>query len=398
MTATIEHAGTATLPFDEVRRWVFQDALPLWSTTGFDSRAGVFRERLALDGSIEDPGFRRIRVIARQIYVFSHAATIGFAPEGLACAERSFAYLADRAWLGPDKGWARRLTLAGEVEDGTADLYDLAFVLFALAWLVRAGAGGQRARDLLTATHNFLLSRMRHPDGYGFLEAADADRTLREQNPHMHVLESLVAAAQATGERRFIDSAAQVVDLFRSRILDPQTGALREFFGPQWSHRIDETGRLTEPGHQMEWVWLLNQYEQVSGEDMSGPIDLLFGFADRYGIDQETGLTYDGVRDDGAVVKPTFRSWPQTETLKALLARFERTGEFDIARMTAVLSNIREHYLDRTPAGIWFDQLDGERRPVSAFTPASTLYHVFLAYAEFLRLEPSLRKAASALR
>lgn len=393
LIADVQHSQN--LPFDAVRSWVFDCALPLWCTTGFDAGAGVFRERLALDGSIEDPGFRRTRVIARQIYVFSHAATIGFDPDGLACAERSFDYLADHAWLGPQKGWARRLGQSGEVEDPTPDLYDLAFMLFALAWLVRAGGGGRRARELLDATHDFLDSQMRHMDGFGFVEAADGDPEVREQNPHMHLLEAYVAAAQATGENRFAESASEIVDLFRSRIIDPETGALREFFGPQWTRREDETGRLTEPGHQMEWAWLLNQYERISGQDMSAPIEGLFGFADRYGIDRVTGLTYDGVRDDGKPVKPSFRSWPQTETLKALLARFERGGPADYARLGTVLANIRGRYLDREPKGIWHDQLDAGLNPLSRFTPASTLYHVFLAYAELLRLEPALRKSAA---
>ena len=37
------------------------------------------------------------------------------------------------------------------------------------------------------------------------------------------------------------------------------------------------------------------------------------------------------------------------------------------------------------PDGTWIDAFDGEGRPVVKSVPASTLYHVFLAFAEVLR-------------
>jgi mannose/cellobiose epimerase-like protein (N-acyl-D-glucosamine 2-epimerase family) len=43
-------------------------------------------------------------------------------------------------------------------------------------------------------------------------------------------------------------------------------------------------------------------------------------------------------------------------------------------------------YLAHKPDGTWIDAFDGEGRPVVKSIPASTLYHVFLAFAEVLRV------------
>ena len=57
----------------------------------------------------------------------------------------------------------------------------------------------------------------------------------RRQNPHMHLLEALLALHVATGEKNWLRRAGALVDLFKRRFVDPQTGALIEFFGEDWS-------------------------------------------------------------------------------------------------------------------------------------------------------------------
>ena len=44
--------------------------------------------------------------------------------------------------------------------------------------------------------------------------------------------------------------------------------------------------------------------------------------------------------------------------------------------------------------GLWIDAFDAEGRPQSANAPASSLYHLFLAFAEVLRLEARLTGGA----
>jgi mannose/cellobiose epimerase-like protein (N-acyl-D-glucosamine 2-epimerase family) len=46
--------------------------------------------------------------------------------------------------------------------------------------------------------------------------------------------------------------------------------------------------------------------------------------------------------------------------------------------------------LGQAPDGAWIDAFDADARPTVSTVPASTLYHVFLAFAEVLRLAPKL--------
>ena len=46
--------------------------------------------------------------------------------------------------------------------------------------------------------------------------------------------------------------------------------------------------------------------------------------------------------------------------------------------------------MKRPVPGAWHDHLSGAGEILSDKVPASTLYHVFLAFSELLRLEPRL--------
>src|SRR5688500_7448400 len=121
---------------DAVRYWMFEEALPFWATHGIDRTFGGYVEQLALDGSDAAVDFKRVRVIARQIYVFSHAALMGHSAY-TDLARHGFHYLTGNAWQGPERGWARLLDRQGRAKDPTPDLYDHAFVLFSLGWYYR---------------------------------------------------------------------------------------------------------------------------------------------------------------------------------------------------------------------------------------------------------------------
>jgi N-acylglucosamine 2-epimerase/mannose-6-phosphate isomerase len=52
-----------------------------------------------------------------------------------------------------------------------------------------------------------------------------------------------------------------------------------------------------------------------------------------------------------------------------------------------------DRYLAQTPPGVWIDAFDENLTPTAQNIPTSTLYHVFLAFAEALRIAPTLTKA-----
>jgi N-acylglucosamine 2-epimerase/mannose-6-phosphate isomerase len=368
-----------------VRDWVFGAALPFWAERGVDHARGGFYEELDGSGRPTAVPFKRTRVICRQTYVFAHAATLEWTP-GLQLAERGYEYLVDKAWLGPEKGWARRLSADGAPLDVTSDLYDLAFVLFALAWFFKASGDTDavaRARGLV----EFVNTSMRANPGPGFLHNRPASG-LRQQNPHMHLLEACLVAYGASKDSCFLDAATEIVGLFRTHFFDGRT--LAEYFDDELRRAPGEEGRLIEPGHHFEWAWILARYQQLTGTDLSAEARALVSFAEAHGVDKTTHVAFNQVRDDGTPIDRGSRTWPNTERIKGHLALFELGGHDPRAAVTGSARVLLDRYLATTPRGGWVDHFDAAGRPVSTAVPASTLYHLFLAFAELLRLEPQL--------
>jgi mannose/cellobiose epimerase-like protein (N-acyl-D-glucosamine 2-epimerase family) len=254
-----------------VSRWLFEDALPFWARNGIDRINGGYIEHLRLDGTISDVEFKRIRVIGRQIYVFSQAALLGWS-DGIALARHGYEFLTRNAWLGPEGGWARQLDRRGLVKDPTPDLYDLAFVLFAFGWFYRA-SGDAEALGWAQRTLDFIESKMRHPRG-GFL----------------------------------------------------------------------------------------------------------------------TGATFDLILDDGTVLDRGLRVWPNCERIQAAVAVFELYNRDPRPVLEQSGKLLLDRFLSHVPRA-WIDQFSADGSRKADKIPASTLYHIVVAFAEMLRVKEAVARA-----
>ena len=112
----------------------------------------------------------------------------------------------------------------------------------------------------------------------------------------MHLTEACLAAHEATGEVRFAEAARRLVELFRTKLFDVKTGTLAEYFTDDWSRGPGDDGRIVEPGHLMEWCWILNQARKQLGMDTGAEIRAAIRFAETHGVDAATGVTYNSVQ------------------------------------------------------------------------------------------------------
>lgn len=368
---------------ESIRSWMFDQALPFWATHGLDPDNGGYIEQLTLQGTDAEVAFKRTRVAGRQVYVFSHAAVMGW-KAGLTLAEPGMDFLTKQAWLGTEKGFARTLSRTGEVLDETPDLYDHAFALFGFAWRHRATMDAL-SHEWMHRTLDYIDAHLRHPGGLGFWHQVPAIGWL-QQNPHMHLTEACLAAHEATGEVRFAEAARRLVELFRAKLFDVKTGTLAEYFTDDWSRAPGGDGRIVEPGHLMEWCWILNQARKQLGMDVGADIRAANRFAEMHGINPATGMVHNSVRDDGVVLDAGSRTWPNCERIKAAIALWELDGVDPGPVIDAAAGALLRRYLARQPAGIWMDAFDAEGHEAARTVPASTLYHVFLAFAEVLRI------------
>ena len=367
-----------------LKSWVVGEALPLWAEAGFDPARGSFVERLTFEGKPLLDAPRRAMVQARQIYVFSHAALIGWRPQGKAIALEAAHRLIDR-YHGSDggHGWVFSVHPDGAISNPKRDFYVQAFALFGLAWAYKLAPEPRFLTAALT-TLEVLDRHFKSPSG-GFHSALPADEAKREQNPHMHLFEAMLAWFEATGREMFLARAAELDAMMTARFFQPRTGILAEYFDGDWNPREGIHGRICEPGHHFEWSWLLRRYARLTGRADSPIAEALKAFADRHGYDAE-GFVVDELIDDGRVHKPSRRSWPHTEAVKAEVAAAEAGDDEAPARAARAIDQLLSVFLGRPVPGGWIDHVDASGAPLVDGMPASTLYHVFLAAAEADRL------------
>ena len=376
-------AGQRQSKRDRVRAWLVERALPLWADAGVDSHGRGFAERLTWTGAPDVAAAKRVRVQARQIYVFSHAAMLGLHPRGAEIAAGGYDFLIRHACPdGAANGFVHALDRDGEVIDPRRDSYDHAFLLFAFAWFYRA----TRRADVLPVLEGVIEAidaRLALPGGVG-VAVDEAQGPERLQNPQMHLFEALLAAAGATGEQRFLDRADRLAALFRDRMFDPSAGVLREFYDEGWQPAAGDRGRIVEPGHHCEWIWLLKRHADARGLPMPEEAWRLADFVERHGRPGGGVLLSDEVLTDGSVRSAHTRSWPQTEALKAEIALAEARGIARPPRAEAIVDALFDRFLDRPVEGGWIDWIGTDGAPRVTTIPASTFYHLFLAFSEYL--------------
>jgi mannose-6-phosphate isomerase len=361
-------------------------ALPFWLERASDAR-GLFYETLAMDGTPE-PGALRLRTGMRQAYVFAHAAQLGLSDRvrSLALAARMMDALRAVAWS-PDgrPGWVARFARDGAVLDDRRDLYDHAFALLALGHLAEA-TGEARYRTWIDQTVA-VVEGMHAP--HGGWHQNDRRELPRSQNPHMHLFEASLALFETTGEARHLARAGEIFGLLRGRFIDPETGLLTEFFGPVWERSPTFRSERLDPGHMMEWTWLLRRYARATGHRVEALCGAMFGRSLRLGLDP-SGFLVDEVDARGRPLVDSRRLWPQTEYLKALIVQAAaqpgvgRAGM--LAEADALVGRLLASYLAAVPHGTWQDRFDLGGRPTATMVPASTLYHLLAPAAEILRL------------
>ncbi|MDQ2764540.1 MAG: AGE family epimerase/isomerase, partial [Pseudomonadota bacterium] len=192
-----------------------------------------------------------------------------------------------------------------------------------------------------------------------------------------------MALFDVTADDGVLDLARELVGLFRRHFFDAATGALGEFFTEDWLPAQGNAGAHVEPGHLYEWVWLLREYQDRTGEDLGAERAALYRFANAHGIDSATGLVFDLVDRDGTARRRSSRLWPQTEALRAHLVI---GGEETEARAVQVVENMLRRYFAWNPRGTWMDQFGPDGEAIADKIPGSSFYHALGAYAELHRV------------
>ncbi len=373
---------------ETAKTWLFAHALPLWWSQGFDRSSHCFHERLRLDGAPDAALPRRARVQARQTFVYARAGRMGWDGPWQEALEAGVETLLKRC-IRSDGGTRHLLAPNGDAADNRRDLYDLAFVSFALA---EAALARDHDQTLIAEAQRLVgWAENAWADAFGGFQEGDISPTPpRRQNPHMHMLEAMLALHDATGADDDLKRADRIATLFEERFFDAKHGALPEYYEEDWRPRSGEQGLIVEPGHHFEWSWLLHRWGDKRGDRMRDQAERLRIHAEVYGVNARNGAVYDELYVDGRARTRTSRLWPHTERLKANVVRFERARDINAADCAVQAFDTLQRYLDMPRVGLWRDRMNEDGSFVEEAAPASSLYHIALALSELIRVADSL--------
>ncbi|HMN44058.1 MAG TPA: AGE family epimerase/isomerase [Povalibacter sp.] len=370
---------------ESLKRWLLEDAYPMWWLHGADRERGGFHESLQLDGNATGAP-RRARLHPRQIHAYSQADDLGWSgPHEEAVKHGLDFFLAH--YRRPDRFYRTLVTADGRALDDRAVLYDQAFALLGLAAAYDT-LDDDALRDSARDLHEQLRAQLQNPAG-GFEEANPRVLPLGS-NSHMHLFESCLAWMDLDHDARWQATANEIVELALLHFIDPVTGLLREFFDGEWRPIAGDEGRIVEPGHQFEWGWLLLRWVERTGEIRARePALRMIQFGESLGVDAQRGVAITSLLSDGSVRDPLARLWPQTERIKAACIAAETTRQPEYWAMVAAAARGLLKYLDTPRRGLWRDKLNVDGTFVEEPAPASSFYHIVCAIAE---LEHTLKR------
>ncbi|ODS10546.1 AGE family epimerase/isomerase [Vibrio scophthalmi] len=359
------------------RHWLTHHALPIWLTSQ-DNQSGLFAEGIMYNGELFDSNQIRFRVQPRQAYVYSHATLLGFID-----ANQSIDRVIKQGFdtFGSIKTGYRFSTAPSE-ESGSINLYEQAFSLLGFAWYYRLNRDNS-SFECMEATYQFIVEHFYDPIEGGFFLTL-GDKTKKSQNPHMHLFEALMVCFEHTNDSVWLERASNIYQLFTDHFL--RDGHLTEFFNRDFTLDND-IGDNLDPGHHYEWIWLLNHYQKLSGTNVDVAVNKLNQFATQFGHNTN-GLVRDEILASGEPLRVTSRLWCQTEYLKATIALWERDPtSVRRTEISRAVEQIFTYFLNPASSGLWIDQVDECGGVCNEHSPASTFYHIFLAFSEVLKLD-----------
>ncbi len=365
-----ENTEAARSALGALRRWLLEQAYPLWAQRGWDSSRVGFHERLGPGGPVLTDA-RRTRVQFRQIHCFARAEALGWRGDSrtlvIGGLEHVFAHCQR-----PDGLFRAALAPDGSVLEDRALLYDQAFAMLALASAHRALGAGAGCAERAATLWEQITRRLHAPLGF---RADSATRGPLLANPHMHLLEALLAWARFDTAPHWRQRADAIATLALERLIDPASGALREQYDLD-ANGCESRGGPVEPGHLFEWAGLLLELDATSPRLREAAVRLV-ELAETRGV--QTGVVVNALQADLTILDPEARLWPQTERVKTCARLARLTGEARYWNRAATAAETLRAYLAVPDPGLWYDR----RLPSGAFvpepSPASSFYHIIAA-------------------
>ncbi|MDN5819917.1 MAG: oligoribonuclease [Brachybacterium sp.] len=294
-------------------------------------------------------------------------------------------------------GWFASVAGGAPVDD-SKQAYAHAFVVLAASSALAAGRPG--AKELLDDALAVLDEKFFEQSAGMSVDTFDrAFATCEEYrgiNANMHTVEALLAAADVTGERRWLDRAVGIATRGIDEFARANDWALPEHFDTGWNPLLDfnrdQPAHPFRPygatiGHWIEWARLvLHARAALIAADGEAPewmleaaTALMEKSAAAFGADGSPGWVYT-VDWDGAPVSTERMHWVAAEAVGAAAVMHQVTGERIWAeRYEQWWEYIATELIDAED-GSWFHELDATGAPQGVTWPGKPdIYHALQA-------------------
>ena len=149
-----------------------------------------------------------------------------------------------------------------------------------------------------------------------------------------------------------------------------------------------------EPGHSMEWVWLLGYRSRLFDIPLDPFAVKLYTSYCSSGIAE--GKTPMCLTVKHEPVDATCRLWSQTESLKAHMC-IAKLGPKELAhialkRAIECAESIHDHWLNTECRGGFYDQFDADGKLLARDIPGSMGYHLYVAIMDLSRTSKELKQ------
>lgn len=345
--------------------------LPFWLKL-MDTERGGFYGRVTGEGVLEKDAPRSAIMNARILWAFSAAYRVLGDATYLQAATHARDYILKHFMDKEYGGTYWVVDCNGEPIDTKKQFYALGFMLYGMSEYAQA-TGDETALntaiELFETIERFSLDRVNN----GYLEACTRDwqpvmdnrlsgkdvNLPKSQNTHLHILEPYTNLFRIWKDKRLEKALRNLIHIFTSHILNPETYHLDVFFEKDWTR----SGHIESCGHDIECSWLLHEAAIVLEDpDILSeilPIIQKVAKASENGIQPDCAIVREANLDTG-VTDSQREWWVQAEAVVGYLNIYQHFGDEHSARLALdIWSYIKTHLIDYEH-GEWFWSCDAE--------------------------------------
>lgn len=357
---------------NEVKNHLVLDIIPFWEALRDDEYGGFYGYK-DFNGNVDKNYDKGCILNSRITWFFSEAYLLLRDDVLLQNARHGYEFLMNRCLDKENGGVFWSVTYDGKPADTTKHTYNQGFAIYALSTYYEA-TGERKALDTAFDIYNIIESKCRDEGGY--LEAFKIDFTpesneklsengamaTRTMNTLLHVFEGYSRLYKVTNDERVAKSLKEILDIYSSKIFNPEKHRQEVFFDHDYHSLID----LISYGHDIESAWLIDEGTKILGDKryihMISPLmdelctNIYETAFDGHSLPQEC--------ENGKVNEDRVW-WVQAETINGFLHYYLKyPGHVEyLSAAQNVWDYIKKNMMDKNNGNEWYWLLDKDGHP-----------------------------------